>query len=213
MKKIACIAIAAMIAAAPVYTDAVSNKTTYTEKEMKRFEKNAEKQAKSTAKRFKKEGWVLNGTGDVEMKVMNHMLRTSDFGGDGYEVIGNGQKAAILSRSTATAMMDAALKYSRNCGMALKEKIVGEGNLMTDEERDTFIDAYEARVAQEIKGELRPTLELYRKAKDGSFETMVLYVVDYEGANQAQQRALKAELERNRLTHEVAKQISEFVNE
>lgn len=42
---------------------------------------------------------------------------------------------------------------------------------------------------------------------------MVLYVVDYEGANQAQQRALKAELERNRLTHEVAKQISEFVNE
>ena len=80
MKKIACIAIAAMIAAAPVYTDAASNKTTYTEKEMKRFEKNAEKQAKSTAKRFKKEGWVLNGTGDVEMKVMNHMLRTSDFG-------------------------------------------------------------------------------------------------------------------------------------
>lgn len=156
MKKIACIAIAAMIAAAPVYTDAASNKTTYTEKEMKRFEKNAEKQAKSTAKRFKKEGWVLNGTGDVEMKVMNHMLRTSDFGGDGYEVIGDGQKAAILSRSTATAMMDAALKYSRNCGMALKEKIVGEGNLMTDEERDTFIDAYEARVAQEIKANSVP---------------------------------------------------------
>lgn len=213
MKKIICMAVAAMIAAAPVAVNAASNKTAYTEKEMKRFEKNAEKQAKSTAKRFKKEGWVLNGTGDVEMKVMNHMMRTSDFGGDGYEVIGNGQKAAILSRSTATAMMDAALKYSRNCGMALKEKIVGEGNLMTDDERDTFIDAYEARVAQEIKGELRPTLELYRKDKSGAFETMVLCVVDFDGAAVAQQRALKAELERTKLSQEVARKISEFVNE
>lgn len=202
-----------IMAAVPSVAFAVNEDGTYTEKEMKEFRKQAEKMGKSKAKEFKKQGWSINGSGDLAMMLTKHYLKTENFGGKGIELQGNANGIKNLSTAIMSARLAATREYAAQVGTALKEKIEGSNTIVGNIDSQNLIAGFEARVAQELKGEINPSIVMYKKNKDGSYEVMSFFVVDPDATKALKIRTLKAEAEYMQLSTEIANKISKFVNE
>lgn len=213
MKTLLNLLLALTIVALPATLSARNDDGTYTKKEMKQFEKDAEKQAKKMAKNLKKEGWKINGSGDLEMMFEKHLLKLADFGGKGVEYVGNANNVKNLNSAARMARMGAATAYAELCQLALKERIDGSDVILDSDQRQTLIAGYEARVAKELNGELTKSVEIYKKNKNGTYDVRAFFVVDEEAALAAKLRSLRAEAEYMKLSKELADQISTFVNE
>jgi len=213
MKTFFNLLVAIALLAMPVTVAARNEDGTYTKKEMQQFRKDAEKQAKKMAKTLKKEGWKINGSGDLELMLSKHMLKLTDFGGNGTEYVGNANDIRNLNSASRMARMAATTAYAEQCQMALKERIDGSDVILDSDQRQTLIAGYEARVAKELNGEIVKSLELYKKNKNGTYDVRAFFIVDEEAALSAKLRALRAEADYMKLSSEIADQISKFVNE
>ncbi|MCM1348743.1 MAG: hypothetical protein NC338_04960 [Firmicutes bacterium] len=213
MKTFLQIILAFAIMAVPVTMQARNEDGSYTKKEMQRFEKEAQKQAKNMAKELKKEGWKLNGSGDLQLMIEKHLLKLADFGGNGTEYVGNANDIKNLNSASRMARMAASTAYAEQSQMALKERIDGSDVILDADQRQTLIAGYEARVAKELNGEITKSIELYKKNKNGTYDVRAFYVVDEEAARATKLRALRAEAEYMKLSTDIANQISKFVNE
>lgn len=214
MKKILNLILTLVImAAVPSVALAINEDGTYTAKEMKEFRKQAEKMAKNKAKEFKKQGWNINGSGDLAMMLNKHYLKTENFGGKGIELQGNSNGIKNLSTAIMSARLAATREYAAQVGTALKEKIEGSNTIVGNIDSQNLIAGFEARVAQELKGEINPSIVMYKKNKDGSYEVMSFFVVDPDATKALKIRTLKAEAEYMQLSTEIANTISKFVNE
>lgn len=213
MKTLLNLIMALAIVALPMSIAARNDDGTYTKKEMQRFEKDAQKQAKNMAKQLKKEGWKLNGSGDMQLMLERHMLKLAEFGGKGTEFVGNANDIKNLNSASRMARMAASTAYAEQSQMALKERIDGSDVILDSDQRQTLIAGYEARVAKELNGEITRSVELYKQNKNGTFDVRAFYVVDEEAARATKLRALRAEAEYMKLSTNIADQISKFVNE
>lgn len=213
MKTLLNLIAAVALIMAPLTMTARNDDGTYTKKEMQRFEKDAQKQAKNMTKQLKKEGWKLNGSGDLQMMLEKHMLKLSDFGGNGTEFVGNANDIRNLNSASRMARMAAATAYAEQSQMALKERIDGSDVILDADQRQTLIAGYEARVAKELNGEITKSIELYKKNKNGTYDVRAFYVVDEQAARATKLRALRAEADYLKLSTAIADQISKFVNE
>lgn len=213
MKTLLNLIMALAIVALPMSIAARNDDGTYTKKEMQRFEKDAQKQAKNMAKQLKKEGWKLNGSGDMQLMLERHMLKLAEFGGNGTEFVGNANDIKNLNSASRMARMAASTAYAEQSQMALKERIDGSDVILDSDQRQTLIAGYEARVAKELNGEITRSVELYKQNKNGTFDVRAFYVVDEEAARATKLRALRAEAEYMKLSTNIADQISKFVNE
>lgn len=213
MKTLLNLIMALAIVALPMSIAARNDDGTYTKKEMQRFEKDAQKQAKNMAKQLKKEGWKLNGSGDMQLMLERHMLKLTEFGGNGTEFVGNANDIKNLNSASRMARMAASTAYAEQSQMALKERIDGSDVILDSDQRQTLIAGYEARVAKELNGEITRSVELYKQNKNGTFDVRAFYVVDEEAARATKLRALRAEAEYMKLSTNIADQISKFVNE
>lgn len=150
MRTFLRIILACAILATPVCLSAKNDDGSYTQKELKNFDKQAQKESKTKAKQDQKEGWKFNGSTSLQMKIYKHLLKLDDYGGSMLELIGNANDFRSISLGGTSARMDAIRKYAQECRLALKEKIEGLNSALTDDQREKLIDGYEARVAQEL---------------------------------------------------------------
>lgn len=193
----------------PVQTFAKDEAGNYTKNEIKKAEKSAKKQVKEQ----KKAGWEFNVSGDPVVIVTNHLLRTMDYGGEGRECVGNANEMKSISLGKSKAHMAAITQYVRDSRMAISGKINYVENDISGEQFDNFINAYEAKLAEEIKGEIKLSYVVYRKNVNGKYDVNAYCLIDEEGARRAKIRALKASAEMEKIALSIADEISSFVND
>lgn len=157
----------------------------YTEKEMKHFTKMAEKSSKKRAKELKKEKWVYNGTADLETKLLTHMLKTEEFGGEYVERVVDVIDAPSVTIGEKLARSNAEQDIAREIRTMLKGII---DTHMTAESRysnDIYLDNWTAKVAQELNGTIQKDIVLYKKNKDNTFTVRVIFVANADSRRQA----------------------------
>lgn len=182
------------------------------QKEMKQKQKKAEKTAKKHAKEFKKAGWEIQGSVDLETALINHTKQLKAFGGPAREVTGQslGKKSSRIA--VAEARSEAIRQYVEEQHMAVKGKIVDELGDMSEVERENFLNAYEAIYSTELKGEMQSSVKMLRKQGD-RYDAQVLFLIDEEGAHSAAVRSMQRAAEQQQISLDIAKRISDWINE
>lgn len=137
---------------------------------------------KKTVKQFKKEGWVVNGASQsLEDAVERHFIVLEEAGLDAQVIEGNAT-AKDLNLAVRKAMTNAKAQF-----ISLQQSDV-EGRTQIDIVNEagseastkTKVDAtYASSSKQTIKG-FKPTVTLYRKLSNGTYEAKSLYVVPNE---------------------------------
>lgn len=169
------------------------------EKEKKQFSKQAERDAKKNAKENKKQGWVLNGSGSMEFVIQNHLLKLENYGGSCEEKTGNAENCKTISLGKTRAFMDAVNSYAREERTALRAEIIGEQGDIDNDQVDNLLNSYEAKVADEIKGCLKPSYILTRKLSNGNSDVAIFYCIDTKNSARAKKKALEDALDRSEL--------------
>lgn len=182
MKKIIYLALSLFVSFAAIEASAAD----YSEKQMKKFEKTAEKSAKKRAKEFKKEKWMYNGTADLEFKIMDHMLETEEFGGEGEERVVDIPSAASIVIGEKLARSNAEQDFARETRSMLQGAIDTHTKSDGKYANDILIDNWAARVSQELKNDLAKSFTLYKKNKDNTYWVRVYFIV----GNNARKKAL-----------------------
>lgn len=201
MKKFIYLALSLIVALATVDVNA----TDYTEKQMKKFEKSAEKSAKKRAKQFKKEKWMYAGSADLEMKLVDHMLETEEFGGDGVERVVDIPNAASIVIGEKLARSNAEQDLAREIRTMLQGAIDTHTKSDGKYANDIYIDNWSARVVQELKGDITKSFTLSKKNKDNTYWVRVYFIVGGE----SRRRALDKIADEIKDDNELAKAIRE----
>lgn len=209
MKKVILALVAIMICAVTFDATAQNNKA---------LEKALKKEYKKKMKEYKKEGWQIFGSSrTLEVALLKH-----------YEALNNEDVREVFATTTSTNQnigsdkleMNAATKYAKQAGMRVKGRIVEDmGSVITPEEAqefEHFYEAYEAAVDKEIRGELKLSYSLYRKAKVGDkdgYEFRAYYLVDEESATRARIRAFENAARESEVAQKYAEKVSDFIKE
>lgn len=201
MKRIIYIALSLFVAFAAVETGAKD----LTEKQMKKFEKSAEKSAKKRANEFKKEKWMYSGSADLQTKIMDHMLDTEEFGGDGVERVIDIPAAASIVIGEKLARSNAEQDLAREIRTMLQGAIDTHTKSDGKYANDIYIDNWSARVSQELKNDLTKSFTLSKKNKDNTYWVRVYFVVGGE----SRRRALDKIADEIKDDNELAKAIRE----
>lgn len=168
--------------------------------------KQAEKDAKKSAKKYEKEGWRLNGAGTLERNIYHHLVKTVEYGGNCESLEGNSNNATSIQAGISQASYVAAREYAKAQRMAIQTRAEG----LNESDREHFLDGFEARVAEEINGEMRRSYTIYRK--DGNrYEILTEFLIDEDAAERSRKRALRRTAEELDVTKEIADKISNFV--
>jgi Tfp pilus assembly ATPase PilU len=80
-------------------------------------------------------------------------------------------------------------------------------------EFDKFYAAFEGKVQQEIKGELRPSFAVAKQNADGTISVEAYFLVDDDAASRARINAFKNSQTESAVAQKYAQKISNFVNE
>lgn len=80
-------------------------------------------------------------------------------------------------------------------------------------EFDKFYAAYEAKVEQEIRGELRPSFSVKKDNGDGTISVQSFFIVNEDAASRARINAFKNSQAESKAAQEYAQRVSDFVNE
>lgn len=179
-------------------------------------EKEAKKYARKQAKELLSQGWKVDGVHTLEEVLYQFRLELLN-DSDNWQMSGNviGETSCkTVNQAKQWASVNAANTYSKESGMMLRSRIVGEiGASIEGASLDNFYEAYEALVQKEIKGELKMKFGIYREKKDGSVEYQAFYIINESRAASLRQRALMSAINESKILKDHAKELSEFVNE
>jgi len=178
--------------------------------------KMVKKQVKAKLKEYAKDGKKVFGTSQtLEAVLTKHYTKLEEKDGKIFEIDGYGV-AKSYNLASAAAQGSAAQKYATMCNAQLKARILGDmANEVNDNsvEFDKFYAAYEAKVEQEIRGELRPSVSVKQDLPDGRIRVEAYYLVDEDAASRARVNALKNSQAESAAAQKYAQRISDFVNE
>ena len=119
------------------------------------------------------------------------------------------------------AMNSAYNRYATQSSSFIRGRIVSESNndaILEDVEIDKMLTAYEALVAKEIRGEIKPSYTIIRskgKNEKGQeiFEMQTICIVNENEASKARISAMENALKESAIAHEWADKVAGFVRE
>jgi len=142
--------------------------------------KGLKKEYKRTVKQMKSEGWTVNGVSQsIEQVMETHFLRLQEVGTGALVIEGNG-KAKTVTPAVKKAMVSAMSQYTtmRESAVSGRTEIqVTNESSDQDSSHTSFNASYVSSSKQTVR-DFRPTVVLYRKLDDGTYEARALYVFD-----------------------------------
>ena len=178
--------------------------------------KAVKKEVSKKMKEYKKKGYEIFGTTlTLETKLTQHFTQMWAKGDQVVEVPGFSQ-AKSRNLALNAAQNSAAARYATSAGQLVKGRVLSDEALNTGDlsaEFDKFYAAFEGKVQQEIKGELRPSFSVAKQNDDGTISVEAYYIVDEDAASRARIRAFEISKNESAAAQKYAQKISDFVNE
>lgn len=178
--------------------------------------KAVKKEVSKKMKEYKKKGYEIFGTTlTLETKLTQHFTQMWSKGDQVVEVPGFSQ-AKSRNLALNAAQNSAAARYATSAGQLVKGRVLSDEALNTGDltaEFDKFYAAFEGKVQQEIKGELRPSFSVAKQNDDGTISVEAYYLVDEDAASRARIRAFEISKNESAAAQKYAQKISDFVNE
>lgn len=172
--------------------------------------KAAQKQAKAEAKALTKQGWILLESGTLEANLANQALKKAN---GLEEIVGTAENMRSTNLGKTVARNNALNEYAELQRSMLRARIVSEISAVNEDQVENLVAGYERLVAEEIKGEVRPSFTIYRNNKDGSVNVRSYFLVDQESAHKVRKRALELAMEESELRAKYGETISNFIDE
>lgn len=204
MKKL--LTIISMIAVLMLATDVQSNAAND-----RKAEKALKKEVKSRVKTLEKEGWEVIGLRSMDAVVTDYIKQLLTPGTD--EIISLVNDISSPNVAMQQAHNNAMIRYASNAKSHVLGRVTAEVGNIDSQELDNFYAAYERLVSAEIKGELKETVTLRKKARGGKYDYQVFYLINEDDASKARIRAMQNALNESKLAQSIAEQISDFVRE
>jgi hypothetical protein len=202
MKKLVMMLMALCLTAVPATVNAQS--------------KTVKKMVKAKMKDYKKTGAEIFGSSlTLEAALTKHYTKMEEQGDKVREIVGFSQ-AKSYNLAMNAAKNSAANQYANDCSLQIKGRVLADMALDVSEnptEFDKFYAAYEGKVEQEIRGELRPSFSVKRNNPDGTISVEAYYFVDEDAATKARIQAFKNAQTETEIAQKYAQRISDFVNE
>ena len=178
--------------------------------------KAVKKEVNKKMKEYKKKGFEIFGsTMTLETKLTQHYTKLWSKGDQVVEVPGFSQ-AKSRNLALNAAQNSAAARYATSAGQLIKGRVLSDEALNSADmtaEFDKFYAAFEGKVQQEIKGELRPSFNVAKQNADGTISVEAYYIVDEEAASRARIKAFELSKNESAAAQKYAQKISDFVNE
>jgi len=174
------------------------------------------KSATKRAKTLKKEGWRSNGSKELDVLLYEHYVKLKDEKNQELMVSIEGQtNVKTFNQAQRWAVVSAATLYAQQARSAIMGRVTQEiaGGLEGSAGADDFYAAYEAAVAKEINGELKPSVSIVREKKGGGFDYRIYYLVNEDEASNARLRAMQNAQKESDFARQNAEKISDFVRE
>ena len=182
----------------------------------KKQAKAVNKEVKAKLKDYKKRGYEIFGSSrTLETVLTKHLTAIESSEGKVVEVTGFSQAKSRNLAATA-AQNSAANRYATSCSQQVKGRVLADmaSDVANQEaEFDKFYAAFEGKVQQEIKGELRQSFAVAKQNEDGTISVEAYYLVDDDAATRARINALKNTQQESAIAPKYAQKLSDFVNE
>lgn len=179
-------------------------------------DKAVKKEVKAKLKDYKKRGYEIFGSSrTLETVLTKHYTTLEAKDGKVVEVTGFAQAKSRNLAATA-AQNSAANRYATSCSQQVKGRVLADmaSDVANQEaEFDKFYAAFEGKVQQEIKGELRQSFAVAKQNEDGTISVEAYYLVDDDAATRARINALKNSQQESAIAQKYAQKLSDFVNE
>ena len=179
-------------------------------------EKAVNKEVKKKLKDYKKKGYEIFGSSRTLAAMLTKHLSTLEAKeGKVVEVVGFSQAKSRNLAATA-AQNSAANRYATTCSQQIKGRVLADmaADVANQEaEFDKFYAAFEGKVQQEIKGELRQSFAVAKQNADGTISVEAYYLVDDDAASRARINAFKNSQQESAIAQKYAQKLSDFVNE
>jgi hypothetical protein len=202
MKKLVMMLMALCLTAVPATVNAQS--------------KTVKKMVKAKMKDYKKTGAEIFGSSlTLEAALTKHYTKMEEQGDKVREIVGFSQ-AKSYNLAMNAAKNSAANQYANDCSLQVKGRVLADMALEVAEnptEFDKFYAAYEGKVEQEIRGELRPSFSVKRNNPDGTISVEAYFFVDEDAATRSRIQAFKNSQTESEIAQKYAQRISDFVNE
>lgn len=178
--------------------------------------KYVKKQVKAKVKDYQKRGYEIFGSSrTLEAALTKHYMTLEEKDGKVLEIPGFSQAKSYNLAATA-AQNSAAQRYATTASAQIKGRMISDMAVEVSEnpaEFDKFYAAYEAKVEQEIRGELRPSFSVMHKNADGTISVEAYYILDDDAASKARINAFKNSQAESAAAQKYAERVSDFVNE
>ena len=191
--------------------------TTVNAQELTKQQKKAvNKEVKAKLKDYKKRGFEIFGSSrTLETVLTKHLSALEASEGKVVEVTGFSQ-AKSRNLAANAAQNSAANRYATSCSQYVKGRVLADmaSDVANQEaEFDKFYAAFEGKVQQEIKGELRQSFAVAKQNEDGTISVEAYYLVDDDAATRARINALKNSQQESAIAQKYAQKLSDFVHE
>ena len=174
------------------------------------------KEVKKKLKDYKQKGYEIFGSSrTLEAVLTKHLSTWESKEGKVVEVVGFSQAKSRNLAATA-AQNSAANRYATTCSQQVKGRVLADmaADVANQEaEFDKFYAAFEGKVQQEIKGELRQSFAVAKQNADGTISVEAYYLVDDDAASRARINAFKNSQQESAIAQKYAQKLSDFVNE
>ena len=178
--------------------------------------KAVKKEVSKKLKDYKQRGYEIFGSSrTLETVLTKHYTTLETKEGKVVEVVGFSQ-AKSRNLAQAAAQNSAANRYATSASQQVKGRVLADMALDVanqETEFDKFYAAFEGKVQQEIKGELRPSFAVAKQNADGTISVEAYFLVDDDAASRARINAFKNSQTESAIAQKYAQQISNFVNE
>ena len=174
------------------------------------------KEVKKKLKDYKQKGYEIFGSSrTLEAVLTKHLSTLESKEGKVVEVVGFSQAKSRNLAATA-AQNSAANRYATTCSQQVKGRVLADmaADVANQEaEFDKFYAAFEGKVQQEIKGELRQSFAVAKLNADGTTSVEAYYLVDDDAASRARINAFKNSQQESAIAQKYAQKLSDFINE
>lgn len=178
----------------------------------KQLQKAKKKQVKEQLKKYKKEGWQVDGTTkSLEVALLEHYAKLEDE--NNRELLGTADGCESRNVCQNEALDNAMIKYAQEAKSHVMGRVNSEMGDVGEAELDNFYAAYERLVSSTIEGELRLSVSLYREKKDGKREYNSFFIVNEDQASKRRVKAMQNAAKESEAAQKFADQISDFVRE
>ena len=178
--------------------------------------KAVKKEVSQKLKDYKKRGYEIFGSSrTLEAVLTKHYTTLEAKDGKVVEITGFSQ-AKSRNLAAAAAQNSAANRYATSASQQVKGRVLADmaSDVANQEaEFDKFYAAFEGKVQQEIKGELRQSFAVAKQNDDGTISVEAYYLVDDDAASHARINALKNSQNESAIAQKYAEKLSQFVNE